>query len=128
MNNFHQPIRVVIAEDNDDLRMVMAPLLNETDDLLCTGSTASLDEVATLITQYQAQVAVLDVELRGGSSLKLLPALRTQFPQTKFIIHSGHSNPALISTAREKGADAWVLKSGDFDELIEAIRRVARWP
>ena len=117
---------MIIAEDNDDLRMVMPPLINEATDLDCAATTASLDEVATLISQDSAHVAVLDIELRGGSALKQLPALRQQFPDTKFIIHSGHSNPALIRTARETGADAYVLKSGDFDELIEAIRKVAR--
>jgi DNA-binding NarL/FixJ family response regulator len=119
-------ICVVVAEDNEDLRMVMPPLINEAPDLHCAATTDSLDEVAQLIGNHGARVAVLDIELRGGSSLKRLPALRQQFPDTKFILHSGHSNPALIRTARESGADAYVLKSGDFDELIEAIRNVAR--
>ncbi|MEO8314276.1 MAG: response regulator [Pseudomonadota bacterium] len=115
-----------MAEDNDDLRMVMPPLINETPDLNCPATTACLEEVAPLIAQHNADVAVLDIELRGGSSLKQLPALRQQFPRTRFIIHSGHSNPALIRSAQETGADAYVLKSGDFDELIEAIRKVVR--
>lgn len=117
---------MIIAEDNDDLRLVMPPLIDEAPDLYCVATTATLEEVAPLIAQHGAEVAVLDIELRGGSSLKLLPALRAQFPATKFIIHSGHSNPALINNAREMGADGYVLKSGDFDELIEAIRKLAR--
>jgi two-component system, NarL family, response regulator DesR len=117
---------VIVAEDNDDLRLVMPPLINEAEDLLCVATTATLDEVAPLIVEHGAEVAVLDIELRGGSSLKLLPDLRAQFPATKFIIHSGHSNPTLISNARAMGADGYVLKSGDFDELIEAIRKLAR--
>jgi DNA-binding NarL/FixJ family response regulator len=48
--------------------------------------------------------------------------LREQFPGTRYIIHSGHSNPELM---RRSGADAFVLKSGDFDELIDAIQAVA---
>jgi DNA-binding NarL/FixJ family response regulator len=57
---------------------------------------------------------------------KISRPLRQQFPDTEFILHSAHSNPRLIRTARESGADAYVLKSGDFDEPIEAIRKVAR--
>ena len=106
--------------------MVMPPLINEAGDLHCPATTAVLDEVGPLIREHGARVAVLDIELRGGSALKHLPALRQQFPDTRFIIHSGHSNPGLIRTAHETGADAYVLKSGDFDELIEAIRKVAR--
>lgn len=118
------PICVIVAEDNDDLRALMPVLINEVPDMNCPASTAHLEEVAPLLAQHHAQVAILDIELRGGSALKLLPSLREQFPQTRFIIHSGHSNPALIRTAKETGADAYVLKSGDFDELIAAIRKV----
>lgn len=106
--------------------MIMPPLLDEAPDLHCAATTAYLNEVAPLIRQHGAQVAVLDIELRGGSAIKVLPELRREFPGTRFIIHSGHSNPALINNAREMGADGYVLKSGDFDELIEAIRRLAR--
>lgn len=104
----------------------MPPLLNESPGLHCAATTAYLAEVAPLIRQHGAQVAVLDIELRGGSALKQLPQLRQQFPDTKFIIHSGHSNPELVRSAKETGADAYVLKSGDFDELIEAICKLAR--
>jgi len=125
--NDNQPaICVIVAEDNDDLRALMPTLINEVPDLYCAASTPFLEEVAPLISQHQARVAILDIELRGGSALKLLPALREQFPETRFIIHSGHSNPALIRTARETGAHGYVLKSGDFDELVEAIRAAAR--
>jgi len=106
--------------------MIMPPLLNEAPDIRCAATTAYLAEVAPLISQHGARVAVLDIELRGGSALKQLPALREEFPQTRFIVHSGHSNPGLIRSAQECGADAYVLKSGDFDELIETIRKVAR--
>jgi DNA-binding NarL/FixJ family response regulator len=115
------PISIIVAEDNDDLRAIMPPLINEMPTLHCAGTTAYLEEVGPLIAQHHARVAVLDLELRGGSALKLLPALRAQFPATRFIIHSGHSNPELM---RRSGADAFVLKSGDFDQLIAAIQAV----
>ncbi len=115
---------IVIAEDNDDLRALMEPLLNEEPDLYCAASTAFLEEVSSLITQHQADVAVLDMQLRGGSALLRLPALRRDHPTTRFIIHSGHSNPELIRKAHEAGAAAYVVKSGEIDDLIAAIRNL----
>jgi DNA-binding NarL/FixJ family response regulator len=118
-NDSSRPIRIIVAEDNDDLRAVMPPLIDEVPPLQCAGTTAYLEEIAPLIAEHQAQVAVLDIQLRGGSTLQRLPSLRAQFPATRFIIHSGHSNPELM---RSTGADAYVLKSGDFDELIRVIQ------
>ncbi len=117
-----QAISIVVAEDNDDLRAIMPALINEVATLNCAGTTAYLNEVGPLIARHEARVAVLDIELRGGSVIKLLPSLREQFPHTRYIIHSGHSNPELI---RNSGADAFVLKSGDFDQLIAVIHSVA---
>ena len=48
---------------------------------------------AELIERHAVEVAVLDIELRGGSALKALPALLCALPATHFLIHSGHSNP-----------------------------------
>lgn len=118
-------VRILLAEDNDDLRMVMPALIDSIDGLRCAATTAYLEEVGPLIARYQVAVAVLDIELRGGSALKRLPELRREHPATRFVIHSGHSNPELVRQAESAGASAYVLKSGDFDDLIAAIRRLA---
>jgi DNA-binding NarL/FixJ family response regulator len=104
--------------------MVMPPLLNDTPDLRCVAATESIQQVPALLREHQAHVAVLDIELRDGSAVKHLPALSREFPETKFVVHSGHSNPELIRSARAAGAAAYVLKSGDIDELIATIRRL----
>jgi DNA-binding NarL/FixJ family response regulator len=121
-------ICVLIAEDNDDLRALMGPLIDEEPDMQCVASTAYLEQVSPLISQHRVQVAVLDIQLRGGSAMTHLPALRRDHPATRFVIHSGHSNPELIRKARELGAEAYVLKSGDIDELIVAIRKLVAIP
>jgi two-component system, NarL family, response regulator DesR len=117
-------IRVVVAEDNDDLRAVMEPLINAEPDMRCVASTALGEEVGALVAEHQANVAILDIQLRDGSMLARLPALCEKHPSVGFIIHSGHSNPELQRRAMEAGAAAFLLKSGDIDELIAAIRRL----
>jgi two-component system response regulator DesR len=104
--------------------MVMPALLEGVEGLECAATTAYLEEVGPLIAQHQVEVAILDIELRGGSALKRLPQLRQEFPATRFVIHSGHSNPELMRVAQSAGAAAYVLKSGEFDDLIAAIRRL----
>ncbi|HEX2538336.1 MAG TPA: response regulator transcription factor [Pseudolabrys sp.] len=119
-----QIIRIVIAEDNDDLRALLPPLLNDTPDLRCLGTTAQIGEVASLIEKHHADVAILDIQLRDGSALKHLPDLSKQYPDTRFLIHSGHSNPDFIRAVQAAGANAYIRKSGDIDDLIAAIRGV----
>lgn len=115
-------IRVLVAEDNEDLREAVMLLLNESADIFCVAATGSLEQIVPLGLQTSPDVIVLDLELQGRSSLPSLPALRAQLAQSRFVIYSGHAHPELMRAAIAAGAVAYVTKSGDFDALIGAIR------
>lgn len=118
-------IRVVIAEDNDDVREAVRLLVDAENDLACVGDTGRSEDVADLCETSGANVLVLDVEMRGKSGLHLLPILRARLKDLRVVMFSGHENPALVRAAEAAGA-AYVAKSGDVLELFEMIRRVAR--
>ena len=101
-------------------------LMADEPDVECVASTGVLAEIAPLAEQFDVHVVVLDLQLEGGSALPHLPELRAARPQTAFLIHSGHSNPVIMESARKAGAAGYVLKTGDIDELLAAIRRAAR--
>jgi two-component system response regulator DesR len=115
-------IRVLVAEDNEDLRAAIVLLINDEPDLLCVAQTASLLDILPMATQHDVHVAVLDIELKGESSIRAFSGLRAQRPHMRIVIHSGHSHPELIRRALAAGASAYVTKSGDVDELLRAIR------
>lgn len=115
-------IRVLVAEDNDDLRRTMVVLLNLQPDMRCVADTASLAEVLPLAEQRDVDVIVLDIELRGESSVAALGKLRAARPQTRIVVHSGHTHPTLVSGVRAAGASAYVRKAGDIEDLFGAIR------
>lgn len=115
-------IRVVLAENNADLRATIQTLIDEEPDLVCVASTGRLSEVAQLVERHDADVVVLDLQLDGGSALPLLATLRTARPQTRCLIHSGYTNSAFMRRAIDAGAAAYVIKSGDIDALTRAIR------
>lgn len=117
-------INVLVAEDSDDLRAAVVTLINEEKDMHCVGDTACLAAVASMVQQFAPHVVVLDVELQGESSLMHLSALRALAPQSKFVIFSGHSPPQFMRGAIAAGAAAYVQKSGNFDEILNAIRAV----
>ena len=119
------PIKVLIAEDNEDLRATVVALLSSEADLLCVADTDDLQQVVPLARAAGPQVIVLDIELNGHSSLTRLAQLRRELPAAQFLIYSGHGLPELMKAAMDAGAREYVLKSGDPDELARAIRRCA---
>jgi len=117
------PIRVLIAEDNADLRDLLVTLVSAEPDLKCVGTAEDVDAViAACTTDPRADVLVLDLELQGRSSIDVLKTVRTAGCRMTIVVFSGHSHPEMIRHTLAAGADAYVPKTGDFELLLDAIR------
>ena len=117
------PLRVLVAEDNDDLRDLLVTIVSAESDLLCVGSAQDVDAVLARTREQLCDVLVLDLELQGRSSIELLKTIRKDGSKISVVVYSGHSHPEMIKRTLAAGADAYVPKSGDYELLLEAIRR-----
>ena len=116
------PLRVLVAEDNDDLRELLVTLISAEPDLKCVGTANDVDAVLDIATNHNADVLVLDLELQGRSSIDLLKTVRKNGSKITIVVFSGHSHPEMIRHTLAAGADAYVPKSGDYELLLDAIR------
>lgn len=116
------PLRVLVAEDNDDLRSLLVTLISAEPDLECVGEANDMDSVLARAADQQADVLVLDLELQGRSSIELLKTVRRNGSKIAIVVFSGHSHPEMIRHTLAAGADAYVPKCGDYELLLEAIR------
>ena len=116
------PLRVLVAEDNDDLRELLVTLISAESDLKCVGTATDVDTVLGITVEQAADVLVLDLELQGRSSIDLLKTVRRNGSKITIIVFSGHSHPEMIRHTLAAGADAYVPKSGDYELLLDAIR------
>jgi DNA-binding NarL/FixJ family response regulator len=116
------PLRVLIAEDNDDLRDLLVTLVSAESDMKCVGTASDVDTVIASTAQHIADVLVLDLELQGRSSIDVLKAVRTAGSKITIVVFSGHAHPEMIRHTLAAGADAYVPKNGDFELLLDAIR------
>jgi DNA-binding NarL/FixJ family response regulator len=116
------PLRVIVAEDNEDLRDLLVTLISAESDMKCVGTAADVDSAIATTAEQQADVIVLDLELQGRSSIDVLKAVRGAGSKISIIVFSGHSHPEMIRHTLAAGADAYVQKNGDYELLLDAIR------
>jgi DNA-binding NarL/FixJ family response regulator len=116
------PIRVLVAEDNDDLRDLLVTLISAEADMKCVGTAADIEAVISSTAENKADALVLDLELQGRSSIDVLKTVRSTGSKITIIVFSGHSHPDMIRHTLAAGADAYVPKTGDFELLLDAIR------
>ena len=116
------PLRVLIADDNADLRELLVTLVSAEPDLKCVGTADDVDAVISSAAQQIADVLVLDLELQGRSSIDVLKSVRSSGSKIAIVVFSGHSHPEMIRHTLAAGADAYIPKNGDFELLLDAIR------
>lgn len=95
------------------------PLLGE---LLEAGSVAE----ARSIERADVALIILDVCLPGVNGLEGIRLLRQQFPAASILILSGNDDLGWRSLARDKGADGFLSKAADAEQIAEAITTLLR--
>lgn len=116
------PIRVLIAEDHDDLRRMLSAVVSAEPDMTCVAAVGSTEQVVRAARESRPDVAVLDLSLDDGSSLHLIRELQEAAPNVKVMMYSGHRGDAIARESLRRGALAYVVKSDDSAVLLEKIR------
>src|SRR6185369_7403587 len=73
------------------------------------------------ILDVHPDVVVLDIRLEGGSGLQVLRAVRDADPDIGFVVFSNNSGPAYRKRYLGEGADRFLDKSDEFDQLVVAV-------
>ncbi|MHB1539381.1 MAG: response regulator [Solirubrobacteraceae bacterium] len=119
------PIRVLLAEDQAMVRGALASLLALERDIEVVGEAARGDEVLALAVRVRPDVAVLDIEMPGGSGLDVAGEIAAQLPACRVLIVTTFGRPGYLRRAMEAGAAGFLLKDAPASQLAEAIRRAA---
>ncbi len=116
-------LRIVIGENNADLALTLALLLDAEPDMLCVATAAAASAVLAAVDEHSPNAFILDMSLDDGPSLPLIAVLRARLPAAVIVVFTGHKNELLKAHCLQAGADALVVKSGDFEELTATLRR-----
>jgi two-component system OmpR family response regulator len=119
-------LRIVIGENNADLALTLGLLLDAEPDMRCVATGASGSAVLAAVDEHSPNAFILDLSLDDGPSLPLIPVLRERLPGAVIVVFTGHRNESLKEHCLRAGADALVVKAGEFEELTAALRRSAR--
>jgi DNA-binding NarL/FixJ family response regulator len=119
-------ISIVVVDDHTLFRHGLREIL-QTDPLFqVVGEGASGAQAVELAERLQPDVILLDVEMPGPGARTTISQVRFASPFTKVVILTMHDDPVFVHDLLESGASAYMVKTVAKDELIAAIRSVAR--
>ena len=119
-------IRVVVADDHQVVRSGLQQLLATTPDILMVGAAANGVEVLAIVGELHPDVVLMDLSMPGIDGVEATRRLSVEHPASRVRVLTAFSDQTRILNALEAGADGYLLKDADPDDIAEAIRSVHR--
>ena len=118
------PLNVVIVDDHVALRRGVELLLRRNGHHV-VGAADDAESAESLIMRRRPDVALIDLALPRASGAELTRRLLQADPDVRIVLYTGTTDERQLLEGLDAGAAGFALKSGDPEELEEAIRTVA---
>jgi DNA-binding NarL/FixJ family response regulator len=119
-------IKVLIADDHTLVRKGLRQILLETKKVEVVDEAKDGKETISKVSANKYDVVLLDISFPGRSGIDVLKQLKSYRPKLPVLILSMHPEEQYAVRALRAGASGYLTKESAPDELIEAIRKVAR--
>lgn len=119
-------MKVFLADDSAVTRQRLAEMVrNLNNGMEVCGEAASAGEAIRGIHQAQPDVVVLDIRMPEGGGLLVLDVIKREQSRTVFIVFTNYPHPHYRQRCMELGAEYFLDKSKDIDELSQILVNLA---
>jgi two-component system response regulator DevR len=121
-----RPVRVFLLDDHEIVRQGLRRLLAAEPDIEVVGEAGTVAAALAALPELSPDVAILDVRLPDGDGITVCREIRSTLPGTGCLMVTSHGEDQALFGAILAGAAGYVLKDACGEELVTAVRAVAR--
>jgi two-component system NarL family response regulator len=118
-------LKIMLVDDHYLVRMGLASVIALEPDMTVCAEASSGEQAVALFRQHRPDVILMDLRLPGMSGLDTTRTIRREFPDARIIVLSTYISDEEIYTALQAGAMAYLVKSVQREELVDAMRKAA---
>ena len=119
-------IRILLVDDHAILRAGLAALLALEADMEVVGEASTGEEAIERVSALQPDVVVMDLAMPGIGGLETTRQIAAMEQGTRVLVLTSHAEAEYLLPVLEAGGNGYVQKTNADEDLIEAIRVVAR--
>jgi DNA-binding NarL/FixJ family response regulator len=119
------PIRLLVVDDHEVVRMGLRTLLSQTPGLAVIGEASTVPEAVEAATRLAPDVVLLDVRLGKESGFDACRRIQALPGDIRVLILTSYADDSIVLEAIQAGADGYLLKEIGAEALLNAIRQVA---
>src|SRR5258708_239487 len=120
-------LRVVVAENDDQLAELITSILAEDDRFTLVGRARTGDEAVELAGEHRPDIVVMDLAMPGCDGLEATRLIRSLNASQHVVIYTGSEEYADVARAEEAGATGLLhkdaLTSGQLGDALEVLHR-----
>ena len=116
--------KIVIIEDNDQIREAITLLLNLQDGFRVVNSYDTCEKAIHKIILDSPHIVLMDIDLPGINGIEGTKIIKKLLPKTNIIIITVFENSKTVFHALCAGATGYLTKNSDKNRIIEAIKEV----
>jgi DNA-binding NarL/FixJ family response regulator len=123
-NKSKNKIRILLADDHNIVRAGIRQLLESAGDLQVIAEAGDGEEAQALIEKHRPDVAVLDIQMPKARGIEVTRWVRAHLPEVGVLILTAYDDDPYVMAVLQAGANGYVLKTAEADELIQSVRDV----
>ncbi len=118
------PIRIVVADDHPVVRGGLVAMLRTIPGLDVVGEASDGDAAVHTVLEYRPDVILMDVRMPGKDGIEATRQIRQLVPDCRVLIVTMYDDDATVFTAMQAGAQGYLLKDAEQDDIVRAVHGV----
>ncbi|WP_078549996.1 response regulator [Litchfieldia alkalitelluris] len=119
-------IKLMLVDDHAVLRDGLKTILELEEDIQVIGEAISGEEAIEKATVLLPDIILMDINMPGKNGVEVTGILKKKHPGIKILMLTMHNHDEFFMTAIREGADGYLLKDAPSDQVVDAIRTVAK--
>lgn len=120
------PIKVLLVDDHEMVRIGLAAVLGTEDDIEVVGEASNGKEGVRLAEEYRPEVVLMDLVMEGMDGIETTRRVLEKVPDCKVIVLTSYIDDEKIYPVIEAGAFSYLLKTSRAGEIAQAIRSAVK--
>ena len=117
----NRPLTVIIADDHAIVREGLKLLISAMTDVSILAEAANGEALLDIVRDTRADLLTLDLGMPGVAGIQFIAEIRTLAPRMRILVLTANVEPRTVRAALEAGANGYLTKDGDPEELDQAI-------
>ena len=118
-------ITVMVVDDHDIVRAGLAGVLAIAPDIQIVGEAADGAEALLLLAAIEPDVILMDLSMPGMDGVTATRHILREYPQACVVALTSYGDREHVMAMLDAGARGYLVKDGDPDELVRAVRAAA---